>query len=163
MNINGRRQWFNDHESESNPSSERQIKHEPDEVPITSGDLIFLPFRFEKPQILSTKTKKHQMGKFLVKSDQIKSLRRQYSVTINLLTEKSSQPVRRTIQMARAGQGEFRMETVSIDEPGVWVLLRHEEKFSTTLEEDLSAVKGKLKEWWFDSLKGKKVNPETHQ
>jgi len=134
--------------------------------PLKSGTFLFLPYKFEeqpKSGLPLETAKKLQRGRFLGRNKYIASIEEQHNVCINMITAKTSEQIKHTLNNAKAGIGNVKIhnqEDLTDKEDGEWILVREKKKEDQINTTDFEVLLNELKNRWDSFLKVRKRKRE---
>lgn len=146
--------------------TKNQIKNtQKSRKPIKNGTFLFLPYaqdksagRRESNSLLDV-AKSLQLNRFIGRRGHIALLEKQFAVSINMVTEKTSAQVTEALEKAKKGLDKLiihnKNETMKISEKrdGEWVLIRSRKPENKTKTADIEHLLDDLANRWESSLK----------
>ncbi|CAF2848858.1 unnamed protein product [Rotaria sp. Silwood2] len=110
--------------------------------PLKNGEFLFLPYKFDnkpKLRLALDSAKKKQRGRFIGRNGYISSLEKDHHVCINMITSKTTEQIKKTLENAKAGVGNVKIHNqkdLSEQQDGEWILVRQkkDEKQANTID-----------------------------
>lgn len=126
--------------------------------PLKNGTFIFLPYKFEdqpKSDVLLVAAKTLQRGRFFGRNKYIQTIEEQHHVCINMITSKTTEQIKLTLENAKAGTGNVTIHNKEdlLGDDGEWILVRQKKNEDPT---DFEALFNELKNRWDGFLKVQK-------